>query len=376
MRCAARRVTRWTSIVAGLFGCVVWPAIAGTASAPHGQIEPYVPREGRPRPLVVVVGDNESTELTDYVVPYAILRQSGVADVMALGAHESFLQMRPALRIAPQASLAEFDSRFPGGADYVVIPAGRNMLPSDPRIVTWLRSQYGKGATLVSICDGAFTLAQTGLLEGRRATAHWATESLRRRLYPATDWVANARYVADGRVISSAGVSASIPVSIALVEAIGGPDRAAALARELGVSEWGTAHDSDRFGASGALRRAGRMESWLRRREDVGLQVTAGIDDVTLALTVDAFGRTPQLNVLALTATTATVVTRHGLTILSDRNLREGRAPDRTIDVRETAPPAAALDAALAAIGAEFGDATAASIAAQLEYPLGLVASK
>src|SRR6476469_347079 len=209
------------------------------------RVQPYRPRFGRTRPVIAVIGENGGTELTDFVIPYALLSQSGVAQVVSVGINPGVLTMRPALRIQPAATAAQFDARFPDGADYVIVPA---MVRRDnPAVLNWLRSQVSKGATLVSICDGALVAANAGLLRGHRATAHWATLNYRRSTYPDVRWIENSRFVADGKVVSSAGVSAALPTSLALVEAIAGHGRALAVGRSVGVTNWTSAHNSRVF---------------------------------------------------------------------------------------------------------------------------------
>src|SRR5687768_10865442 len=163
-------------------------------------IAPWRARFGRSRPVVVIVGENGGTELSDFVIPYGVLARSGAVELFAVATRPGAMTMRPALRLQPDATTAAFDLRFPDGADYVIVPAVGN--PTDPTLLAWLSGQSAKGATLVSICDGALLVANTGLLDGRRATAHWATESRRAEHHPDTLWVKDARYVVDGRFVS------------------------------------------------------------------------------------------------------------------------------------------------------------------------------
>ncbi len=75
----------------------------------------------RRRPLIAVVGLNDATETTDYLMPYGILRRADVADVMALATKAGPIQLFPALAVHPHATVAEFDGQYPEGADYVVV---------------------------------------------------------------------------------------------------------------------------------------------------------------------------------------------------------------------------------------------------------------
>ena len=198
--------------------------------------------------LVAVVGDHRSTELTDYVVPYGILTQSGVAQVLAVSTNAGPIKTTtdmglPSFQIQADATIAQFDARFLDGADYVVVPATRG----DAALFRWIAQQAAKGATIVSICNGSQIAAKSAAMDGHMATGHWSTEADRMSGQPEVHWVRNARYVADRNWVSSAGVSASIPVSIALVEAIVGHQHAAGLARDLAIDDWSARHDSDVF---------------------------------------------------------------------------------------------------------------------------------
>ena len=91
----------------------------------------------RARPVVAVVGANEGSETTDYLIPYGVLKRSGVADVVSLGVGAGPVKLMPALTIVPEATIAEFDTRFPDGADYVIVPALHNA--KNPRLIAWIK---------------------------------------------------------------------------------------------------------------------------------------------------------------------------------------------------------------------------------------------
>jgi transcriptional regulator GlxA family with amidase domain len=192
--------------------------VVGTREA---SLPRHVSRFGRERAVIAVLAYNPATEVTDYVVPYGILAESGVAEVLAVATAGGPIEMSPALRFQAETTTSTFDARFPDGADYVIVP---NIYDGqdDPRVHDWLRQQAGRGAVIVGICDGVPALANAGLLQGRRATGHWRTIDGLERKHRETKWLRNTRYVADGNVITTSGVSASIPISVALVEAVGG----------------------------------------------------------------------------------------------------------------------------------------------------------
>jgi putative intracellular protease/amidase len=346
-------------------GSAVLLSIVTMISVEASAIPQYQPRFGRSRPVIVVLGDNAATETTDYVVPYGILAESGVAEVLALSTEPGPIRMRPALRFRVHATIREFDARAPLGADYVIVP---NIYDGakDEAILDWVRSQAERGATIVGICDGVPVLANAGLLEGRRATGHWRTIDGLERRHPGTLWVRNRRYVADGNVITTSGVSASIPISIALIEAIAGRGRAEAVARTLGVDSWSPVHDSSQFSFRGkfAVALLNKMLIW--RHEELGIRVKDGVDEISLALTADLHSRTRRSWAYSIADSMDAILTRRGLTLLPDRSSDEGIA---MMPLPDGVPPAHTLDRALAGIEERYGERTAAFVAVQIEYP-------
>lgn len=349
------------------------PLAADVAATPatNEKITPYQPRFGRKRPVVAIVGDNGATELTDFVIPYGILAKAGVADLVTVSTKPGAMTMRPALRLQPDMTIINFDERYPDGADYVIVPMIVKF--NDPALLSWLRGQAAKGGTVVSICDGALVVARAGLMDGHRATAHWATLGYRRDHFSKVQWIENTRYVADGRIVSSAGISASVPTSLALVEAIAGRERAAEVARALAVSDWSSHHNSQIFALSyprnlAALAATNVLNSKLRRQEVVGIPIAPGADEVAIALTADAYSRTGRSKASSVASSNLPVTTADGLRFLPDRVAGKGRAHDRMAPVLD-AKPGKQLDAVLTAVTRDYGRLVAFSVALEMEYP-------
>lgn len=99
----------------------------------------------------------------------------------------------------------------------------------DQRLVTGVRDAAVGARRVASVCTGAFVLAAAGLLDGRRATTHWAFCDRLAAAYPSVTVEPDAIYVRDAPVVTSAGVTAGIDLALALVE----DDHGAALAREV-----------------------------------------------------------------------------------------------------------------------------------------------
>ena len=331
------------------------PAIAapvGAGAPSNDRLTLPAPKMGRSRPLVVVVADNAGAETTDFTIPYGVLKDSGVADVRSLSTRAGPVQLRMALKVLADSTVAQFDTAEPAGADIVIVPA--QMSPKNAVLSAWIRAQAAKGATIVSICEGARVLANAGLNNGKKVTTHWSAFKSLEKDYPATTWFRDRRYIQDGAIISTAGVSASIPVSLALIEAIGGRSAAADTAKRLGVSEWGAAHRTADFelvkgDVSGAVGTA--LAFW--SHETVELPLTEGVDEVALALRADAWSRNFRSKVASTSPGTAGVRSRHGLTILPDARPVAGRY----VLAAEPAAAVPQLEASLSEMGRRYGPA-------------------
>lgn len=119
--------------------------------------------------------------------------------------------------------------------DTLIIPGGRGsrLVNSDPRLLAWLRNRATSTRRLVSVCTGAYILAATGLLDGRRVTTHWRFADDLARRYPALRVEPDRLFLRDGRFATSGGLSAGMDLALALVEEDLGAAAALAVAREL-----------------------------------------------------------------------------------------------------------------------------------------------
>ena len=106
---------------------------------------------------------------------------------------------------------------------------------ADRRLVAWLRASARRARRVASICSGAFLLAEAGLLDGRRATTHWSVCRALAERYPRVRVETDPIFVRDGRIWTSAGVTAGIDLSLALVEEDCGREAALEVARQLVV---------------------------------------------------------------------------------------------------------------------------------------------
>lgn len=129
------------------------------------------------------------------------------------------------LAIAPTATIDD----MPEELDVLFVPGGTEgtlAVMQSPRLVDWVADRGSRAKHVTSVCTGSMILAKAGLLDGRRATSHWATLPVLAD-YGATP--VNERVVRDGDILTGAGVSAGLDFAIALVEQLRGRNYAEAL---------------------------------------------------------------------------------------------------------------------------------------------------
>jgi transcriptional regulator GlxA family with amidase domain len=144
---------------------------------------------------------------------------------------------RPGL-VASESGLAVAAEALPGpdaDLDTVVVVGGWGVkaVCADEALVDWVRAAGTRARRMASVCTGAFVLAEAGLLDGRRATTHWARGDRLAARHPLVTVDVEPIHIRDGNVWTSAGVTAGIDLALAMVEEDHGPEAAQTVARWL-----------------------------------------------------------------------------------------------------------------------------------------------
>lgn len=121
--------------------------------------------------------------------------------------------------------------------DTLIIPGGRGIREPGPqaRAAAWINARAPRIRRIASVCTGAYALAASGLLNGRRATTHWRFAADLARQFPQVRVDADPLFIKDGQICTSAGITAGIDLALSLIEDDCGPAAALAVARDLVV---------------------------------------------------------------------------------------------------------------------------------------------
>ena len=236
-----------------------------------------------PRPRRVVIVAFPDVQSLDVTGPSEVFSQASRASadpeyaVELVAPGTDAIRASSGLQLVPDRSL---DS-CRGAIDTLVVAGGAGIREAvrDERLSAWLRVAARRTRRVTSVCTGAFLLARAGLLDGRRATTHWAACDALAGAYPTVSVEPDPIFVRDGNVYSSAGVTAGIDLALALVEEDLGPAAALQVARNLVLfmrRPGGQAQFSATLAGQAASRPGVReLQSWISDNLDADLSVGA-----------------------------------------------------------------------------------------------------
>jgi transcriptional regulator GlxA family with amidase domain len=189
----------------------------------------------RPRTVVILAFDGvQLLDLTGPIEVFEAARERGAAyRVLVASPDGRDIVAGSRTRLGADIAFADLPRRI----DTLIVPGAPDGLAiaADARLVTTVKDAARRSRRTASVCAGAFVLAAAGLLDGRRATTHWEIADELARAYPGITLDADAIFVADGPIHTSAGVTAGIDLCLALVEADNGAELAREVARHLVV---------------------------------------------------------------------------------------------------------------------------------------------
>lgn len=163
----------------------------------------------------------------------ALLGPHSGYSVSLIGKTRQPLRASNGMQLLPDLSLAEAEAAF----DIVLVAGGPGLpdAPADDEVSAWLRAAATTARLHGSVCTGAFVLGHAGLLDGRTVTTHWQNAAQLAARFPHATVEHDCIHLRDGRLVTSAGVTAGIDLALALVREAHGAPLALAVAKRLVV---------------------------------------------------------------------------------------------------------------------------------------------
>jgi hypothetical protein len=224
----------------------------------------------------------------------------------------------------------------------VVVPNVPNAAePVNRPVIDWIREQAFAGSLIHSWCKGAMALAETGLLDGQTATAHWGDINALEKRYPNVTWVRGVRWIDRGQYVMSAGITSGIDASLRVLIRIAGDSVARRVAREIRYPNFNFALNPgvDQYSLQAADLVLVANASFRIRRPLLGVALYEGVGEIDLSNVYDAHVHTMVARVETVAQREGPIVTAHGLTVYpslvtsstGNRNLARLRTLDRLI---------------------------------------------
>lgn len=183
----------------------------------------------------------KDVEVLDFAGPYEVFSTASRVyqrshpqekipySVQLIAAESGAIEARGGMRILPDFRCSQCPR-----IDILIVPGGlieRELERGE--LLSWIRSLSQSAEIMASVCTGAFILAKAGLLEGLSATTHWEDIEEFSQMFPKVKVIENKRWVEEGRILTSAGISAGIDMSLRIVSMLEGQDLAERTARQM-----------------------------------------------------------------------------------------------------------------------------------------------
>ena len=353
-----------------------------SSSAPTSSTEPVLttaqhldrPPESSMFSVAVVLGQS-GTDAADALAPYEVLTSSPAFTVYTVSA-----SMRPAaldggMAVAPDYTFADIESGAAPAPDLIVVPAVN--LPDgaeEQAARTFIATRYAAGARVLGICAGSRLLAASGILDGRIATSHWSRISALEESRPAVTWVRGERYVQDGRITTTAGVTSGIPGTLKVIADMAGAAEATRVGSQIAYPGWSldasTSIPVQSFSTDDAGVLLNTMFPW--SRPTITVELNEGVGEIDAAALFEVYTYSQAASTNAVSAT-GTIHTRHGLTIHTGLTGTDTDADSLVAGSIAGRKGFGGFDAAIEQLARTTTPQVAVSVGKMLEYPLDRV---
>jgi transcriptional regulator GlxA family with amidase domain len=169
-------------------------------------------------------------EVLDFTGPFEVFSYSSCI-VKTIAQTKDIIVARNGLKVQP-----DYDFNDAPHFNILVIPGGygaEEIEIHNTKVINWIKDRVNNVEIIASVCTGALLLAEAGLLDGKQATTHWMDIDRLEKEYPKVRVLRNVKYVDEGSIISSGGISAGINMSLYLVKKLMGEDVAKATAKGM-----------------------------------------------------------------------------------------------------------------------------------------------
>jgi putative intracellular protease/amidase len=321
--------------------------------------------------VVAVVLGQSGSDTADVFAPYEVLASSPAFFVYTIAASIAPAPVDGGMSVVPTHTFAEVASGAAPAPDLVVVPAVNG--PAEPEEAAarqFIAAQYNAGTHILGICAGSRLLAASGILDGLHATSHWSRIAALETSNPEVSWVTGQRYVQDGRVTTTGGVTSSIPGSLKVMADMAGDSEAIRVGQTIHYPGWTldapTAMPVKSFGLQDIPFLMNTAFPW--GKPDIGVELRDGVGEINAAAIFEVYGYSQGATAIALSQK-GSVTTKHGLVL---QTARLGRDKPATLIAGSLGDAGSeqGFDAAFQQLSKTTSPSVVRSVSKMIEYPI------
>jgi transcriptional regulator GlxA family with amidase domain len=266
---------------------------------------------------VVIVADNEGTEIFDLMAPFYLFKATEKANVYVVAEKKYPIITRKGLFLLPHFSFAEFDAANIQ-PDVIVIPnlSAMDAKHQNPTILNWIKKYYSASIDVLAVCDGSLTAAATGIFDGKPITAHATDFAGIKKQFDKPLWVNNVSVVQSKNLFSTAGVSSAVEGSLTVIADLFGNETMMKVKENINYPHPlpKMEHQSVAVNFNDKLTIGNKVT--FKRNRKVGVLLQNGANEFELAAILDTYNRTFPKSIETFTTVGKKITTKYGLTLL------------------------------------------------------------
>ena len=269
------------------------------------------------RKNVVIVADNEGTEIFDMLAPFYLFTSTALCNVFIVAEKKYPIIVRKGLFVLPHYTFSEFDSSKLA-ADLIVIP-NLSVMDSNqlsPVLLKWIRKNYNSSTTVLSVCDGAITAAASGIYDNVPLTTHASDYASLQENFKRPIWVSNVSVTNSGNLYSTAGVSNAVEGSLVVIEKYFGTDVQNEAMKRINYPHSRPKIEHKTVALSLADKLTILKKTAFRKNKRIGVLLENGIDEFLLAAILDTHHRSFPKRIHSYSVGNVSIQSKHGLTII------------------------------------------------------------
>ena len=294
-----------------------FPPYTGTTNFKWGY-----PAYDSTKKTVIIMADNDMTETFDMLTPYYLFNETGQANVYISAPKKYPIVTENGPFVLPHFTYSEVDSLriIP---DVIVIPYMHS--PESTEKTSWIQKHVNDSVLFLSICDGAWTAAASGVYDGVQLTSHATGHHKLKKKFTKPIWVQNISVTESGNLYSTGGVSNATDGSLKVIQRLFGKETMLGVLKKVNYPHNDIRQDHISSALTGSAKVAVLNKVLFKENKTVGVLLQNEMNEMDLAALFDINARTMPASILAIVAEGNSITTKHGLTVISIDKINPGK---------------------------------------------------